>query len=392
MRIPVLATGLVLVLATTAAAQTTLNPDISVVGDFRGYTHDDESRLEEKEKLNLTDPSLELVAGGYLNPYARADAVIAWHGEHNAEIEEAYATIVRGLPLGMNLRVGQYYLEFGRLNPVHEHAWSFIERPLPHAEFFGEEGLRDVAIRTSFLLPTGSAYTEVMAGLIQGDALIGHHHDEEEAEEGHEHVEPDRWNPGVFGRLATSFAVSDHAELALGTSVLNASYGVAEHHHHEEEEETEAELEADPQQLRAWVGGVDLKYKYKPSRYTSLQIEAEGLLRSEEQTEGDDLTSYGGYGYVDYRFNQKYNVGGIFEYVSRKSAAEHEEGEEEEHGASSVTVDTWRAGLFVGFAPIEETSLVRLAGHYTDPDDADGFWEMTLQFVFSLGPHQPHNF
>ena len=377
-----------LVLGTAAAAQTTLNPDISVVGDFRGYTHNDDSRLAEKEKLNLTDPSLELVAGGYLNPYARADAVIAWHGDDNAEIEEAYASIVRGLPLGMNLRVGQYYLEFGRLNPIHEHAWSFIDRPLPHTEFFGEEGLRDVTIRTSFLLPTGNAYTEVMAGLLRGEALIGHHHhDEEEAEEEHEHVEPDRWDPGVFGRLATSFSVSDHAELALGSSILNSPYGVAEHHHDEEEETAD---EATPQQLRAWVGGVDLKYKYKPSRYTSLQIEAEGLLRSEEQTEGDNLTSYGGYGYVDYRFHQKYNVGGIFEYVSRKSAVEHED--EEEAGESSVTVDTWRAGLFVGFAPIEETSLVRLAGHYTDPDNADGFWEMTVQFVFSLGPHQPHNF
>ena len=158
----------------------------------------------------------------------------------------------------------------------------------------------------------------------------------------------------------------------------------AEHHHDEEEE---AEADATPQQLRAWVGGVDLKYKYKPSRYTSLQIEAEGLLRSEEQAEGDNLNSYGGYGYLDYRFKQKYNVGGIFEYISRESAVE-----DEEENMTTATVDTWRAGLFVGFAPIEETSLVRLAGHYTDPDNADGFWEMTLQFVFSLGPHQPHNF
>jgi len=373
-------------MVSSGRTQTTLNPDISLVGDFRGYTHTDTSRLDEKEKLNLSDPSLELVAGGYLNPYARADVVIAWHGEHSAEIEEAYASIVRGLPLGMNLRVGQYYLEFGRLNPVHEHAWSFIQRPLPHAAFFGEEGLRDVALRTSFLLPTGGAYSEVMVGLLQGEALIGHHHDE--AEEEHEHLEPDRWNPGAFGRMATSFAVSDHAELALGSSILNAPYGVAEHHHDEEQEEVEAEETL--RQLRAWVGGVDLKYKYRPSRYTSLQIEAESMLRSEEQVEGDVLTSYGGYGYVDYRFRQKYNLGGIFEYVSRESPIENEGGAEHEHG--TVTADTWRAGLFVGFAPIEETSLVRLAGHWTEPDNADGFWEMTLQFVFSLGPHQPHNF
>jgi hypothetical protein len=134
--------------------------------------------------------------------------------------------------------------------------------------------------------------------------------------------------------------------------------------------------------LRAWVAGVDVKYKHKASRNSSLQIEAEGILRSAEQHDGNDLTSHGGYAYADYRFRQKYNVGGIFEYTREKVEIEHEQSRQ----------DTWRGGLFVGFAPVEETSLVRLAGHWTEPDEGDGFWEATLQFVFSLGPHQPHNF
>jgi hypothetical protein len=365
-----------------------------VVGYFRAFTHNNEGHADESEKLNLADPSMELVAAGYLNPYARADIVVGWHGEHNAEIEEVYGTVLRGLPLGMNLRVGKYLLEYGRLNPVHEHAWSFVKRPLPHEAFFGEEGLSDMAIRPAFLLPTGETYTELMFSLIKGDALAGHHHHEEEgehAEEEHGHSEEEgRRDLGFFGRLTSSFATAENAELAFGASVLNAVHGFTAHeetdsvaHEHEHEEE--------PEQLRSWIFGGDLKYKYKPSRYTSLQIEAEGIVRTDEQHESDDLTSYGGYGYLDYRFRQKYNVGGIFEYLRQKSAEHHhEEGEEEEIHIHQH--DTWRAGCFVGFAPIEETSLVRLAGHYTDPDEGDSFWEVTLQFVFSLGPHQPHNF
>ena len=111
-------------------------------------------------------------------------------------------------------------------------------------------------------------------------------------------------------------------------------------------------------------------------------------MRRTEQAEGDDLTSYGGYGYLDYRFLQKYNVGGIFEYVRQKEAHEHAE----ETEPVIYRADTWRAGIFAGFAPVEETSLVRLAGHWTKPDERDGFWELTLQFVISLGPHKPHNF
>jgi hypothetical protein len=355
-----------------ANAQTALNPDVSAVGDFRVFSHNDEAGEGRKEKVNLAGPEMELNIGGYLNPYARADMVIAWHGDHNAEIEELYATILRGLPFGINLRIGKYLLEFGRLNPVHPHAYSFIERPLPHEMLFGEEGLADMAVRAGVLLPTGEACTELMAGLLKGDVLTGHEH---------EQADEENRDPGFFGRLTNSLAVSESAELAVGASAVNAVY--AFHERNDEEDHSESG------QLRSWLLGGDIKYKYKPSRYTAVQIEAEGVARVDEQV-GDEnnLTSYGAYGYIDYRFNQKYNVGGIFEWACKKEATNNDGAEEH----SMQKHDTWRAGLFMGFAPIEETSMVRLAGHWTEPEEGDGFWEVMLQFVFSLGPHKPHNF
>lgn len=356
-----------------AVGQTTLNPDISAIGTFQAYTHDDNSRPQEKKELNIEYPSLELMVSGYVNPYVRADAVIAWHGgEHNAEIEEVYATVLRGLPLNANVRVGKYLLEFGRLNSIHPHAYSFIKRPLPHEVFFGDEGLSDMTFRASLLLPTGSAYTELMGGVLKGDALMGHEHEHEhEGEEAEEEAEADiKIDPGFFGRLATSLAVSEFGELAFGGTVMNGVY----------------EAHSEDEQLRTWLIGGDAKYKCKSNRNRSLQIEGEGIYRMQEQEEGDDLASYGAYGYVDYRFMQKYNAGGIFEYVSEDHAHDHE-------GEIHVEkVNTWRAGVFVGFMPIEETSLVRLAGHWTDPGEGDSFGEIMLQFVVSLGPHQPHNF
>ncbi|NMC43128.1 MAG: hypothetical protein GYA46_04345 [candidate division Zixibacteria bacterium] len=359
-----------------ALAQTTLNPDLSLVGDFRMFSHDDSTRADEKERFNLASPEMELMVGGYLNPYARADAVIAWEGEETAEIEELYATILRGLPLGTNLRVGKYLLEFGRLNPVHPHAWSFLQRPLPQASFFGDHGLNDMAVRASFILPTGAAYTELMMAVTKGDALLGHHHDEEAAAEKHAEDDEERVNPGFFGRMTTSFAVADASELALGASLVNSVY---------EREEAEEEGLAD-RQLRATIIGGDIKYKYRPSRYTAVQIEAEGLVRSEEQSDDNTITSCGGYGYVDYRFRQRYNIGGIYEYLAQKELMEGEESPVE------TTHTSWRAGVFIGFAPVEETSLLRLTGHWTREEGRDGYWEGILQLVISLGSHQPHNF
>jgi hypothetical protein len=343
-----------------ASGQTTLNPDISLVGDIRAFTHNDKARPTEKNEFNLQSPDMEIVVAGYLNPYARADAVLAWEDGANAEVEELYATILRGLPLNLNLRAGKYRLEFGRLNSVHPHAYSFVNQPLPHTEFLGEEGLNDMAIRASFVIPTGKLYTELMGAILKGDILGA---EEESGEESLAKVarttdEETRIKPGYLARLATSAAVSENGELAGGVSVVTAEYD-------------------DIAQLRATIAGIDLKYKWRPNRNTSLTIEGEGLSNHRELGEGTTVTSYGGYGYLDYRFHQKYNVGSIFEYTQ---------------GAYDKDTHTSRFGGFVGFAPIEETTLIRLVGDWTTPGEGDGFWTATLQFVFSLGPHQPHNF
>jgi hypothetical protein len=336
-------------------AQTTLNPDLSLVGDIRAFTHNDASRPSEKNVFNLQMPAMELVIAGYLNPYARADAVLAWEGEENASIEELYTTILRGLPLGLNLRIGKYRLEFGRLNPVHPHAYSFMDAPLPHQEYFGEEGLNDMAIRASVAVPTGQLNTEIMGAVLKGEIMgvAGEGELATDSTQDETHIKP-----GFLGRITTSAAVSENAEVTMGASMVTAEY--------------------DPvATLRAWVSGVDAKYKWRPNRNTSLTVESEVLRNHRELPEGETVTSYGAYGYIDYRFHQKYNLGSIYEFAQGVLNKE-----------SSIS----RIGIFVGFAPIEETSLVRILTNYTKPKGVDGFWTATVQFVFSLGPHQPHNF
>ncbi len=353
-----------IVALSTAFGQTTLNPDLSVVGDIRTFTHNDKSRPSEESEFNLTSPDMEIVVAGYLNPYSRADLVLAWEGGEKAEIEELYATILRGLPLGMNLRAGKYRLEFGRLNPVHPHAYSFVHQPLPHEMYFGEEGLNDMAIRASFALPTGKLNTEVMAAVLRGEVLAGE--EEEITEEPLEITksvaalegEEPRIKPGFFGRITTSGSLSESAELTAGVSVVTSEYDRDE-------------------RLRARVFGIDAKYKWKPNRNSALTIEGEYLNNRREVVEGEAVSSSGAYAYLDYRFRQKYNVGTMFEYVQ---------------DANDNDAHVTRVTGFIGFAPIEETTLIRIVGDWTTPNEGDGFWTATLQFVFSLGPHQPHNF
>ena len=84
-----------LVLAGLATAQIG-NPDISVIGDVRSFVTDD--RQDPKHgNLQLNLESVELALQGYLNPYARADVFAAYTEEEGLVVEEAYATILRGL-------------------------------------------------------------------------------------------------------------------------------------------------------------------------------------------------------------------------------------------------------------------------------------------------------
>jgi hypothetical protein len=366
-----------------AVAQTTINPDISLIGDVRSWLHNDDARPDESEVVNLDLEGVELAIQGYLNPYARADAFIGWHGEHNAEIEEAYFTIAKGLPLGMRLRGGKYLQGFGKINPLHEHAYSFINRPISHVEFFGGHGLNDIGVQGSVALPTGDVATELSVDVLKGDFLTAHEHEHDAEEEEHDHEDdageeesvPNK--RGLMARLESFFALGEFTSLSVGASGLT---GVPR------------------EDTRRYTGGIDLKLKWREDRYSSFtagtewivnrspshhhehedELEESAFVHDEDEHEDENVTSYGGFGYVDYQFRQRYNVGAIGEWTQ---------------GIDNNDEKFWRVGGFAGYAPVEETTLLRLLVTYDNDQMADeGFWTATLQMVFSLGPHRPHAF
>ncbi|MEK6651016.1 MAG: hypothetical protein AABY75_08565, partial [Bacteroidota bacterium] len=156
-------------------AQTSLNPDISVIPRFRVESSDGGSLPADRvfSRPQFTLEELEIAIQGYLNPFARADIFLAkpGAGDEPLEIEEAYATVLRGLPYDINLRMGKYLVEFGKINTVHPHAWSFVSRPASIERFLGEEGVNDIGVSASILLPTGGLYTRLNVDLFDGATL-----------------------------------------------------------------------------------------------------------------------------------------------------------------------------------------------------------------------------
>jgi hypothetical protein len=334
-------------------SQTTVNPDISFIGDFRLIDHHKAPDDIGANKAQFDFHELEIAAGSYLNPYARADVTLGI-GAGEIDIEEAYATLLRGLPLSLQIRAGQYLVDFGKLNTQHAHQWSWIERPMMFDSFFGEEGLKGVGLNLTSLVPIGNSALNISGSLLQGGFLMP----QDEANS----------SPPLAGngRLSIFASVSEHANIDMGISGLRAQHDPLNEH---------------------WttMGDFDFKYKWKPSIYKSLLIVAEGLINS-RTIKPDSLnvsltknvTSYGAFAALDYQFWRRYDAGAFIDYSQTPI-------DENDHRTAY--------GLFGGFALAEETYRVGFLLRQDEGTElSEAYQTFEIQLLWSLGPHKPHQF
>ena len=356
-------------------AQASMNPDISVIPRFLIESNDGERLAAGKREFSRPDfqfEELELVISSYLNPFSKADVVLTLPGPDveagKLGLEELYATVFRGLPLDLNVRIGKYRVDYGKLNLVHPHAWSFITQPLSQQRFLGEEGLNDLGISVSTLLPTGDIYTKLTLDLLRGTP-IG------EAT-GIEDTSGARPTYATSGRLMGFFTLDDVSDLETGVSFYTGIH--------------------DPyNRNRFWYWNLDFKYKYKPDSYTALTVQGEYLFNSRTAWQDRELNQFvdangnaerrristsGFFLFADYQFMKTYSVGGRFDWSQSPYSADDK--------AQAFAV-------FFGFYPVEETLGLRLQYQHTKtevPGASQSVNSIALQILFSLGPHKAHPF
>jgi hypothetical protein len=366
---------LLLLILGQSIAQTTVSPDISVIPRFLLESNDGEKLAAGKREFSAPDFSfqeLEVAISSYLNPFARGDVIMTLPGPDveagKLGLEELYATVVRGLPLDLNLRLGKYRADFGKLNLVHPHAWPFISQPLSQERFFGEEGLNDLGISASVLLPTGDVYTKLTVDLLRGTAIGGV-----------TGIEDTMGNKPLYSnsaRLMSFFTLTDESDLEVG---LSGYTGIHDPYNH----------------YRFWYANLDLKYKYRPSSYTSFVLQGEYLLNTRTASQDHDLrqfvdangnperrsvTTSGFYIYTDYQFFKTYSIGARYDW-SQSPYSKDNKGQ--------------AVAVFLGYYPVEETLGLRLQYQITRtevPEAAQSVNSIALQMLFSLGPHKAHPF
>src|SRR5437773_4369030 len=143
------------------SAQNYINLSFDALVAAGASTANDIDKLElgghDPKQRGFTVQNLETVFDGKVDPYFRGQANVVLQidtqGETTIEAEEAYLETM-ALPWNLQVKAGQFFTEFGRLNPTHPHTWDFADQPLVNGRFLGEDGLRSAGVRLSWLAPT----------------------------------------------------------------------------------------------------------------------------------------------------------------------------------------------------------------------------------------------
>lgn len=335
----------------------------------------------DPSQRGFTVQNVEAVLEGAVDPYFRGQANIVLQitpaGETIVELEEAYAT-TSSLPKGLQVKAGQFFTEFGRLNPQHPHSWDFVDQPLVNGRIFGADGLRSTGVRLSWLMPT-SFYSEAFIALqnsqggtarsfrsLPGETLFGR--------EIHGREVASLTDLLIVPRYATSFDLSDTQTLLLGASGVFGPNGTGA-------------------KSSTRVFGVDGFWKWKPTNafrgFPFVKVQGEWMRRQAstaavpaQQLPAATFQDWGTYLQVNYGYKAGHVAGLRVERVAGDVGDPRDQ----------ALAPRWRISPVLTWFPTEYSKL-RLQYNF-DRGDAFAHAEHSvwLQLEFLLGAHAAHKF
>lgn len=367
-----------------------------VLADLQGGGHD-------PKKRGFTLQQAELSIGGAVDPYFTAESHIVYAldpaaGETEVELEEAFITS-QALPFDLQLKAGMFLTEFGRLNPVHPHAWDWQDQPLILTRVFGADGMRAPGVRLSWLLPTPN-YTELlltvqnangaqMTSFLASDAAYA-----ERPIGGRAFAPQDVRSLGDLvyaARLQTAWDLSDASSTALGSSVAfgpNATGNGA----------------------GTVIYGADFVYKWRaPSGqrgWPYFKVQGEFVGRAFEAAAqvdaadplnpvavpGQTLRDFGGYLQASWGFRLGWDVGLRGEWAGGSGASYDAATQTFARAGDPYRADRIRISPMLAYHP-SEFSRFRLQYDYDDTDTlADPVHSVWLGYEILIGTHPPHKY
>ena len=342
----------------------------------------------DPQKRGFNARNIELAFDGAVDPYFEGFANIVFkldsQNQTAVEVEEAFAQTT-SLPLGLQVKAGQYFAAFGRNNPQHPHAWDFADAPLVNGRLLGSDGLRGAGAQIAWVLPT-PWYAQLMLGVQNGEggtAASFRNTGENGTQFGRQTLDRPLNSVSDFAfipRLEMSFDLSPTRTLLFGAS---GAFGP---------NDTGANA-------RTEIYGVDAFFKWKPAKseggWPFVKWQTEAMMRRADAGLGlndsfaarETLTDWGVYSQVVWGFSKGWTAGLRGDYLHMQDSPITSE---------ATRQSRWRVSTNVTWFP-SEFSKLRLqynhdfleASHFLQARDEDSLF---LQFEFALGAHGAHKF
>lgn len=352
---------------------------------LQGGEHDPRQR-------GFTLQNVELSLVGAVDPYLTGEAHLIYfldpEGESRFELEEAFLTTT-SFPYGLQLEAGQFFTEFGRINPQHPHQWHWQDQPVIHNRLFGPDGIRQVGLRLGWLTPL-PWFSELHVGVQhpRGETMVSFLANNEVFEErplgGRPFVRRDidglddlvylvRWN--------NSWDLSPEVTTLLGGSALFGPNATGE-------------------DARTYIYGADLLVKWRPTNnfrgWPFLKWESEFLKRDYNADETIDfpeetLRDWGFYTQLLYGFSYRWAAGLRYEFAAG-SGRSVEDGKFISRDEDPFRSDRYRISPLLVYHPTEFSRL-RLQYNYDNTDHLDDHGHSVwLGGEILFGAHPGHKY
>ena len=124
----------------------------------------------DPQQRGFNGRNAEIALDGAVDPYFEGFANIVLKLDNNnateIELEEAFLQTT-SLPYGLQVKAGQFFDAFGRINPTHPHTWEFADSPLVNGRLLGPDGLRGVGAQIAWTVPV-PWYSQVIFAVQNG--------------------------------------------------------------------------------------------------------------------------------------------------------------------------------------------------------------------------------
>ncbi len=336
-----------------------MNPSISFNGLFIAGSQWDDGKLSaphvggeagevafdgagETYGTGLNVHEMELQIQSNVDPYFKANVVLAFPGTEGVEVEEGLVTIT-AVPRTL-INIGKIKEPFGRENVTHTHALLTIDKSLIGQRVFGGEGLNDVTVNAAVLLPT-PWFSEITVGVDRGtNEVVG-----------------GSGKPFGFHEMLhwkNMFDLTYNTSLEIGVSGMTGPNAFDD---------------------RSWVGGVDVTLKtHGRGRHQDNKLIWQNEFLYMSRGGADTDARLGGlYSTIEGALSKRFWLGGRFDYVGLPEPVE---------GGHTIGA----TGIFV--VTPTEFSAFRIQYQHQWAPDGHHVDSVVGQLNFTIGVHPAHSY